>query len=92
MLVEDEDELFIAPFGNSLTLDQNKAFNYLRAVTLLIQLEDKPLFTRSEMLEAIQAINTRWGKRLCKSASVHVVKAYDPAFPNKRGHEAWTNK
>ena len=38
-----------------------------------MQLEEKPLFTRIDLLGAIQAINTRWGKRLCRSESVHVV-------------------
>ena len=87
-----EDELFIAPFGRNCTQDQKKAFNYLRSVTLLMQLENKPLFTREEMLDAIQAINDRWGERLCQSASVHTVKAYDPEFPKRRGFETSSSK
>ena len=90
--VEDAGELFIAPFGNNCTPDQKKAFNYLKAVTLLMEMEEKPLFTRKDLLDAIQAINERWGQRLCKSVSVEVVKSYEPAFPKKRGFETWSSK
>ena len=57
-----------------------------------MELEEKPLFTRKDLLDAIQAINERWGQRLCKSVSVEVVKSYEPAFPKKRGFETWSSK
>ena len=57
-----------------------------------MQLENKPLFTRNDMLDAIHQINHRWGKRLCKSASVHIEKAWEPSRPKIRGTETCTNK
>ena len=58
-----------------------------------MQLEGQPLFNRREMIEAIREINSRWGQRLCTSASVQQVKAYDPdpTVP-KRGFETTTSK
>ena len=57
-----------------------------------MQLEDNPLFTREDLLNAIQAINDRGGRRLCKSVSVKTVKSYEPAHPKKRGFETWSTK
>ena len=90
--IEDEDELFIAPFGSNITYDQKEAFNYCKTITMCMTLAGKTLFTRNDMLDAIRTINCRWGKRLCQSRSVSVVKAYDPGCPNWRGTETWTSK
>ena len=91
--IEDEGEIYMAPFGDSLTPDQQKALNYLRMITLLMEVEEKgPLFTRTEVMEAIGAINHRWGQRLCRSISVKWEKAYDPSNPYKRGYETNTSK
>ena len=75
---EADGELFIAPFGLHCSKEQKKAFSYLRAITLMMQLEGKPLFDREDLIAAIAAINQRWGNRLAASMSVHSVKAFDP--------------
>ena len=89
---EANGELFIAPFGLRHTNEQKQGINYLKAVTLMMQLENKPLFDKDDVVAAIAAINQRWGNRLATSRSVHTVKAFDPTEDAEKEYVANYNQ
>ena len=85
------DEIFIAPLGY-LSTAVEKAFGYLKIVTLMNELEGKEDFRVQDIIDAIGRINARYVNRIIRSQSVRQVKSWSPGGPNVTEYAATTSK
>ena len=85
------DEIFIAPLGH-LSTPAEKAFGYLKIVTLMNELEGNTDFRVQDILDAIGRINARYVNRIITSQSVRQVKSWSPEEPNVPEYAATTTK
>ena len=84
------DKIFIAPLGN-MSQPAQKAFGYLKLVTLMNELEGVDFKVR-DVINAITTINERYAQRIIKSQSVKHVRTWSADQPNVPEYAATTTK